>query len=86
MLVAGSTEWASAYKILMHHARMSRRQRRRAFERCGGPKAQALTDRLAALAILVESDHLRGEGLALDKFVRAGAVGTSSVPAWFDAL
>ena len=45
------------------------------------PQAQTLTDRLAAHAILVESDHLHGEGLALDKIVRAGAVGSSSVPA-----
>jgi hypothetical protein len=69
--------WASAYKILMHHARMSRRQMRRAFGRGGGLKCRPYNQRCAVRVMYAKNAtagqwRAHGRYLARESATREG--------------
>ena len=67
--------WASAYKILMHHARMSRRQRRRAFGRGGGLKRRPYNQR-CAVRVMYAKNTTAGQWRAHGRYLaRESATG-----------
>jgi type IV secretory pathway VirD2 relaxase len=60
--------WASAYKILMHHARMSRRQMCRAFGTGGGPKRRPYNQR-CAVRIMYAKNATAGQWRAHGRYI-----------------
>jgi type IV secretory pathway VirD2 relaxase len=64
--------WASAYKILMHHARMSRRQMRRAFGPGGGPNRRPYNQR-CAVRIMYAKNDTAGQWRAHGRYIARGS-------------
>jgi hypothetical protein len=60
--------WASAYKTLMHHARVSRRQMRRAFGRSGVLKGRPYNQR-CAVRVMYAKNGTAGQWRAHGRYI-----------------
>ena len=78
--------WASAYKILMHHARMSRSRKRRSVGPGAGSKGTRLYNQRCAVRIMYAKNTVAGQWRAHGRYIarESATYGGDSTAVGFD--